>query len=122
MLPDWKTRKGLTQILNTIVMVVLLIAGTVFNWDADGNPKPAPDLPDIVAVAVPSAETGPAGEELEPEWTLVGFQDKSQADTAVSILNDDTPEPPKPRPIEGLSWAFIVALLNLLAQWFGKDK
>ncbi len=113
---DWKTREGFTNLLNSITAVALLVAAMLFGWD---KPVPPP-MPDVTIIERPLevVADGVDGTLAAPTFAIDGFESRDQADHAARILTEDVE--PTPGPVTGFSVAFLIALLNLLSQWFGK--
>lgn len=113
---DWKTREGFTNLLNSITAVALLVAAMLFGWDRPG-PEPLPDVT-ILERSLEVVEESVDGSFSATTYAIDGFATRDQADRAARILTEDVE--PTPGPVTGFSVAFLIALLNLLSQWFGK--
>jgi len=113
---DPRTREGFTNLVNTIVAILTLLAANYFGWD---SPAPAP-APDVTIVATESPAAAAADEP--PEYSITGFASRQQADQAADLITQGAATPAGPGPVTGFSVAFFLALLNLISQYFGPFK
>lgn len=114
---DWKTKEGLQNILNSFCAVVMLLAATYFGWDNTPIPGPPP-LPDVTIIA---EEVTMADRDYEPTYSITGFSSREQADRAADLITAEDEEA-GPGPVTGFSVGFLLALFNLLSQYFGRRR